>query len=401
LLPLLANADDDFTTWCGEVRGVCLQAWASLIKVARQGADQKGMAPELAQQLLSTGLRTSFALLEKNKGPETLCAITSGIAECIRSVGTGIVQASELAHIVGIMFETVDKSINRTAKAQHQRAPAADEDDDEDWGQHEEEQLRRNCEEVLAALMEVSADHFLPCLPVCSERIGKWLQSKQNKVLGLYLSCDILLHLKERSQSIWPVFMPQVFKSLEMGAKGPCEEDADARLAAAYAINVAAPYAAFEEAAAEAYRRLAKIVGSPRPKKRDSSGRKALDNAVAALMSLIREKPGSCPPEIQAWPLILARLPLRDDESEAQKSHEKLVDLVMAKDAGLLGPSNSNLASVLSSLAEVQGSKNLCNEATDAKIVKVFQLVPREMLQGFAAGFSEKQQKKIEKMLSG
>lgn len=403
LLPLLSNKDEEFRLYCEEVRGLCLQAWGLLIKVARSGADERGLAPTLAQELFSTGLRLTFAILEKTKQPDTLAETACGITQSIKHVGRGIIQGPEVSQIVDKMLALTDQSLERTRCAESRKsAQIANlpselvdaEEDDVDWELGEEEQLRRNYEEILGAVMEVSAEHFLPCVPRCAERIGLWLQTKQNKVLGLYLACDLLMHLREKSETAWPVFMPEVFRSLHGG------ECPDARTAAAYAINMAAPLQSFNEASPVAFSKLAPIVGGPRPKKRDVKGKLAFDNAVAALFALAKEKPGFCPPDIKCWPLLLAKLPIRDDEDEAKKLHGKFVDLVLAQDQGLLGgPGRENLGPVLSVLAEVYHVEAICSKETEEKILKVFKLLPRDMLQHCAAGFSEKQQKKIEQML--
>lgn len=409
LLPLLSNSDPQFAMYCEEVRGLCLQAWGLLIKVARAGAQERGQAPDLAQQLLRTGLSVTFSMLEKSREAEHLAEVACGSTQCIKNVGPGIIQAAEVSQIAKTMFSLIDQSFERSRQAEsvklrQKSAEAAllprelgdEEEDDVDWQQGEEEQLRRNYEEVLGAVMEVATEHFLPCVPLCAERIASWIQTKQNKVLGLYLACDLLSHLREKSESAWPAFMPEVFRSLGDN------EDADARTAAAYAINMAAPLSSFAEASPEAFRRLAHIVGGARPKKRDAKGKLAFDNAVAALFALAKDKSAQCPPEVQAWPLVLAKLPIRDDEDEAKKVHERLVDLVLAQHDGMLGgPSRSNLGAALSVLAEVYRVDCMCTKGTDEKILKVFTFLPRSMLQNLAAGFTEKQQKKIEKMLLG
>jgi len=402
LLPLLSNKDQEFAWYCEEVRGLCLQAWALLIKVARSGATERGQSPELAKQLFSKGLQVTFAILEKTKEPETLAETACGITVCVKHVGKGIIQGPEVSQIVERMFKLTDESLVRTGKAEdRKKAEAAgvpselndEEKEDWDWELGEEEQLRRNYEEILGAVMEVAAEHFLPCLPACAQKIGEWLQSKQNKVLALYLACDVLAHLQEKSESAWPVFMPEVFRSLVLDA------DPDARTAAAYAINMAAPLQSFNEVAPLAFQKLAQILTGPKPKKRDKKGKLAWDNAIAALFTLAKEKSALCPPEFKAWPLVLAKLPLRDDEEEAKKTHEKLVDLVIAQNPELLGPDRSNLGATLSVMAEVYHVDSMCNKDTEAKILQVFKLLPRDLLQSCASGFTEKQQKKIEKML--
>merc|ERR1712151_1344951 len=117
----------------------------------------------------------------------------------------------------------------------------ADEEDEDADPNEEEEQLRRNYEEVLGSVMKVARQEFMPCLQACGQRIQQWLQIKENKVLALYFACDLLEHLKEDSQSLWSIFMPSVMSSLT-------DEQADQRTAAAYAVNLAAMIPAFSQA---------------------------------------------------------------------------------------------------------------------------------------------------------
>eukprot|EP00406_Dinophysis_acuminata_P058007 CAMPEP_0179276760 /NCGR_PEP_ID=MMETSP0797-20121207/34745_1 /TAXON_ID=47934 /ORGANISM="Dinophysis acuminata, Strain DAEP01" /LENGTH=1120 /DNA_ID=CAMNT_0020985329 /DNA_START=47 /DNA_END=3409 /DNA_ORIENTATION=+ len=401
LLPLL-TATNDYE----EVRGTTLLTWGLLIKCAAQGAQERSLPNSIARELLSTGLQNTVHLLDSSKEAELLAETATGITECIKNGGAGILSGEETTQLVAKMFTLIDQSFVRTGKLlkekQDEKTAATslpkelgeEDDDDENYELEEEDQLRRNYEEVLGALMQVAPAEFMPCLPVCAERIKGWIATKENKVLGLYLACDLIQHLKEQSEPVWPCFMQEVYNAM-------LDEDADARRAAAYAIGLAAPLSNFSgQAAVEAFRRLVQIVGGARPKKRDDKGKLALDNAVAALLTLAVEKPTHCPPEVQVWPTIIARLPLRDDEDEAKKIHEKLVDLVLEQHAGLLGPERANLGTVLSILAEVHHMENICNEKTEERIPKVFRFIPTDTLQVFATSFTEKQQKKIEKMLA-
>jgi len=187
--------------------------------------------------------------------------------------------------------------------------------------------------------------------------------------------------------------MPEVFQALG-------DSNHDLRTVAAYAVHLAAPLDNFAEAAPDAFLRLALIVGSARPKKRDNKPKLAFDNAVAALFALAVEKAPLCPPEVQAWPLVIAKLPLKDDEDEAKKVHDKLADLVLQQHEGVLGANRSHLGAVLSVLAEVYHVEDVCKKESDEKILKIFKMLPRDTLQAQASKFTEKQQKKIEKMLS-
>jgi len=257
----------------------------------------------------------------------------------------------------------------------------------------EEESCRRSIEDAIGAIMEINPQEFLQCLEGCSQRMAQWLATKEHRALALFLACDLLQHLKELSEPAWPVFMPAVFQALG-------DKDADVRIPAAFAISLAAPLPKFAEGATEAFKRLAALITAPAPKKRETTGKLALDNCVSALLALAKEKPQQCPPEIPAWQLVVNKLPITTDEDEAKKVHKAVAGLVLEQHAGLLGPDHAHIGKILSSLAEVYNQEELCTKETEAEILRIFQNIPQERLQSLASNFTEKQQKKIEKMLT-
>jgi len=398
LLPLL-SATDEVTLLCDEARGAAFQAWALLIKCARAGAKERGQSAQIAQELLRTFLQRTCAAMAQDTDPDTLRDAADGMAECLKNVGPGSLGGAELLQLVEQLFKFIDDSFERTKKAEQDKkqetagAPAelqADEDD-QDTTLDDEETCRRSLEEALGATMEVAPQDFMQCLPVCGQKIEQWLSTKQHKTLALFLACDLIQHLKENSESVWPTFMPAVFQALQ-------DSDPDVRTPAAYAINLASPLAKFDEAAPSAFKFLGQIVGGPAPKKRDDKGKVALDNAVSALLVLAKEKPTLCPAEIPVWQLVVSKLPLKEDEEEAKKVHKLVCDLLLAEHAGLLGGGN-HIGPILSALAEVYKQENICEPDTDEKILKIFNGL-KANLGTWAASFSEKQQKKVEKMLS-
>jgi len=241
--------------------------------------------------------------------------------------------------------------------------------------------------------MKAAPQQFLQCLPECGRRMQQWLSSKEYRALALLLACDMLEHLKEHSEPCWPVFMEQALNLLG-------DKEADVRIPSAYAISLAAPIPNFAAAAPEAFKRLAVWVSKPAPKKRDDSAKIAMDNCVSAMLSLMQHKAQQCPPEVPAFQLIVSKLPLRDDEDEAKKVHKTVCEMLLQQNQALLGENNSNIGKILSALAEVYKQESLCAKETDTHILKIFQMLPRDNLQQLAGGFTEKQQKKIEKMLT-
>jgi len=61
---------------------------------------------------------------------------------------------------------------------------------------------------------------------------------------------------------------------------------------------------------------------------------------VSALLSLMQHKGQLCPPEVPAYQLIVAKLPLREDEDEAKKVHKTICEMLLSQNVGLMGPDN-------------------------------------------------------------
>jgi len=402
VLPLLSTTDE-VSLLCDEVRSTAFNLWALLIKCAKSAAEKRGNAQgaHLAAELFKTILASTAKSMAEDDDPETLKDSADGIAECIKNAPPGVMQANDVLQFVQQVFKLIDDSLARTMQAEKRKKDvAADtpaglqlDEDDEDKAQDDEESCRRSLEEILGSLMQATPMEFLPCLNDCGQRMGQWLSQPKNRTLGLWLACDMLNHLKDKSEPVWPVFMPTIFQAF-------ADQDYDLRIAAFYAINLAAPIERFSEAAPEAFRRLGQYIAQKEPKKRDEKAKMARDNAVAALLALAKDKPQLCPQDVPAWQLVLSKLPLRDDEDEAKKVHKTIAELVLAQNMGLLGQDGSNMGKVLSLLAEVYHQENICEKETDKKINQVFTMVPRDQLMKFAGSFSEKQQRKIEKMLT-
>jgi len=408
LLPLL-SVSDETSMLCDEARGNAFQTWAALIKCAHVGAKERGQQNTLATELLRTFMQWTFARMQQDSDPDTLSDAADGLAECLKALKDegnpkpcSVLSSQELLQLVQQLFKLIDDSFLRSSALEKAKkedvatAPAelqGDEDEEGDTQEECEEQCRRNLEDAVGAAMCAAPVEFVQCLPECGQRLEQWLNLKQNKTLALYLACDLLENLKESSGPLWPTFMPAVFAAL--GDKNP-----EVRIPAAYAVSLAAPLAMFAEAAPQAFKLIAQLVNGPPPKKRDEQGKVALDNAVSALIFLAKEKSALCPPEIPAWQLAVSKLPLQEDEEEAKKIHKIIVDLVLEQHAGLLGPNGAHIPKILSALAEVYNQENLCTKETNANIVRIFQLLPRDNIVKYASEFTEKQQKKIEKMLN-
>ncbi|CAL1143288.1 unnamed protein product [Cladocopium goreaui] len=153
LLPLL-TAREEYTMLCDEVRGTALQVWSLLIKSARLGAQERGQPNAMAKELLGTGLQAVFGQLEQNQETDFLHEISSGIAECIKNVGPGVLSNEEVRTLTSRVFALMDQSLARSAKHANEEAKnkqeashlpqelhGGDEDDDEQGPAADEEMV--------------------------------------------------------------------------------------------------------------------------------------------------------------------------------------------------------------------------------------------------------------------
>jgi len=402
LLPIMSTSGET-AFLCEDARAVAFQTWASLIKVAKVGAQERNQPATLVQELLRTFLTQAITMLSEAKGEDakSLSAVAEGLRDCLKNAGAGVVNAQEASQIVQVLFAGIDLSFQRSETCKqkkdknHAGAPPElqKDEDDEDDDEDDEENCRRSFEDAIGAVMQVAPQEFLQCLPECTKRMTMWLSVKERRTLALFLACDLIEHLKDQSTPAWPVFMPHVMTCLT-------DTEADVRIPASYAVSLAAPLASFAEAAPQAFQALGKILQSPAPKKSDTQAKVAMDNCVQAMFMLAKEQTDKIPADVPAWSLVVSKLPLKEDEDEAKKIHNSVGQLLLAQHQGLLGPDNCHIGQVLSCLAEVYKQENLCTKETDELILRIFKMLPRENLSKLAGGFTEKQQRKIEKMLS-
>lgn len=238
--------------------------------------------------------------------------------------------------------------------------------------------------------MKANPDACVPALQSCVDKIKCWLTTAENKVLALYLACDLTEHMGERSVAVWPQYMEVVLQNLH-------DKDPDARQAAAYAVNLAAAIPQFSQAAPSVFNMLAQCLMQKPPKKRDEQAKAALDNVVAAMMQLCVHHAAAKPDTLDAWSLVLDKMPLKSDREEAKKAHKLLVQLLMAENPHLLGVNNSNLGRVLCTMAEIHASEALSDKELDGQIEAVFRKLPDGVLNQYQALFTEKQVLRIKK----
>lgn len=399
LMPLL-TASDSQTLLCDEARSAAYQCWALLIKCAEKGREAGKQPANLSDELLTAVLPKICTTMKDETDPDSVRECAEGLSECLKYGRKDSLGREVFVQIFEMTMALMDASLSRTSvlivekRKEAAGAPAelqADEDADED--EDEEEQCRRALEEVFGSMMELAPTFFVEALPKCEEKIRLWMSEEKTITIALFLVCDLLEKMKERSVPLWPTMIPAVFPCLT-------HAKAEIRIPACYAVNLAAPLSQFAEATPQALKELSQILSAPvqkKGRKEKAKARMALDNAVAATLALAVNRPNECAGQLPLmFELVLGKLPLKEDEEEAKKVHEIVVSQCLANNVALLGQDNKNLPALLKALAEMYKQENICEKETDQKIVTVIKSLPQAVLEGAASQFSEKQVKKIQ-----
>lgn len=163
-------------------------------------------------------------------------------------------------------------------------------------------------------------------------------------------------------------------------------------------MNLASKIPAFQAAAPLVFNMLGQWLAQKVPKKREEKAKAALDNAVAAMMQLAIHHAAAKPAEVDAWSLVLDKMPLKNDQEEGKKSHKLMVQLLLQENPHLLGPNNCNLGKVLCCMAEIYNSEALSDKELDEQIETVFKKLPDGVLNQYQSNFTEKQVLRIKKM---
>jgi hypothetical protein len=390
LLPLLST-QDEVSMLCDEARSSAYSVWAELIKVATTGAKERGTGSDMTKQLLQEFVKQVAKGMEEDEDPSSKGDSAQGIADCIKNAGEGILGETESREIITKMFIYIEESQKRSGEEKKAKNEDKDEDDEEEEEEDEEDLARRRYEEAIGAVMKANPDACVPALQSCVDKMNLWFKSPENKVLALYLACDLLEHMGQRCVPLWPQFMETVIANLH-------DKDPDARQAAAYAVNLGCKIPQFKQAAGPVFGMIGQWLLQKAPKKRDEKARAAVDNAVAAMMQLCAFHWDVKPPELDAWALVLDKMPLKSDQEEGKKCHKLMVQMLLAENAPLLGPDNRNLGKIMSCMAEIHNNEGLSDKELDGQIEQVFKKLPDGVFNQHASCFSEKQQMRIVKI---
>jgi hypothetical protein len=322
----------------------------------------------------------------------------------VEETGPNVLSQQQVSEITTLCIALMNHSWQREAQL---AGRDKEEDDDDAAGEEEdakasEQSVRTVCNDAIGSIMKHHGDLFMAIgkpmyFPIVQNLLAAGKTDEPKMLLGLYAVDELVEHLGERFVPDWPSVMPTVFEQLKASS-------ADVRQAACYAVGCAAKCQAFDTAVGQILPVLQVIVDQTRAqkKKRNAQAKandRAADNALSALLQIAIHHSKNLPDVQAVWTYLLERLPLREDDEESIKVNREVVNLVMKEDGSCLGPNRVNLPKLMAFCAEAWDVK-LSDQETRDDIVKLFKAVPENIISGFAQMFSEKQKKRINKIMS-
>jgi hypothetical protein len=379
-----------------EIRDLAFETWGELCSVARDGGDA-GILSQLVQEFLSR----IFPKLEgADVDLEARKTRIDGVTACLRKAGPGVLSPEQVRHINQVVFLILEESIKRReegrAKAGSTPAQADDEDADADSNDGEGEvMLRISCTRCVGCLMQHHADIFVSeGLPHCLTLVRQFLPKsavEEDRRLALYVICDMFQHLASRVTSEWPNILPQSLQDIS-------DPSVTIRVAACFAVSIAAVDPAFAPFAAETATKMAEIVTKSRSrtkKKSEKPVQECADNALSALLQmLVHHSQAVATASGQFWSVWLHGLPCQVDEVEGVKNHKALVSMVNSERAEVVGDGGSNLPRIVSILTEVYKT-DMVDDETSTAIGLLFQKIGQAQLEQSATNLSDKLKSKL------
>jgi hypothetical protein len=289
----------------------------------------------------------------------------------------------------------LDASATRRADRAARRA-SEDFDEEEaaalDAEMEGEEDVLDAAASVAGALLAALGDAALPgvdaLMPALAPLLDERSASPGERRVAVCLIDDVIEHSAAGAAR----YAPQAAPVLAAAVASP---DAALRQCGAYGLGVLAERrpavaAAHGAGAGEALIKALAACAIPIPTAtsadEDDDEGTARDNVASAIGKLLEHAPTLLPDPAAAGAAFVACLPLRHDSTEARASAARLVRLVEASDARVLGVGNANLPAVVAALAGAVGAGPAgADEATAARATALL----RQMAGALPAGVME------------
>ncbi|CAJ1359246.1 unnamed protein product, partial [Effrenium voratum] len=375
------------------IRDLAFETWGQLCRSAREGG-QVQIVSQLVMEFLKRVLPKFEA--EKVNVPE-LKTSAEGVTACLKEAGPGILQQEQLRHICKTTLAVMAESFQRRDAAAKGKPPGVDEDGDEhdDDEEEDEQAMRIALCEVAGSLMQHHADMFIAeSFSTYLNLVVQWLQPnmpKEDRKLALFVMCDFLEHLGQRVTSQWPQFVPKLLEDLH-------NPDPDLRQPACYAVYLAAKIPEFAPLALDAANKLCQVVTQSRQrskKKSEKIAQACADNALSGLGEiLLVHQQAVMSMQAQLWQVWVGGLPCREDDSEGVRNHRRLLEFIQQEKKEVVGEGGQNVPKLFGVLVDVYKT-DMADEETSKGIGAFALLLGESKLESFAAQFSEKQRKKL------
>jgi len=377
------------------IRDLAFETWGQLCRSARAGK-QEQVVRELVMEFLK---RVSPKFESEKVDLAELKTSAEGITACLREAGPNILHAEQLRHICRSTLAVMAESFKRRAEAAKGRTgPQQDEDGDEhdeDDDDDDEQGMRQAMCDVAGPLMQHHADLFVQeSFPDYLNLVVQWLQPQspaEDRKLAVMLMCDILEHLGQRVTSSWPQFLPKLIEDIH-------NPDPNLRQPACYGVFLAARIPDFAPLALDVANRLSQVVTQSRQRSKKKSEKivqAAADNALSGIIEILTTHSQAVASiQAQLWQVWLSGLPCQEDDSEGERNHKKLLELIQQEKPEVVGEGGQNVPKLFGVLVDVYKT-DMVDEET-SKGIGLFALrLGESKLEGFAAQFSEKQRKKL------
>ncbi|CAK9028346.1 Importin-5 (Imp5) (Importin subunit beta-3) (Karyopherin beta-3) (Ran-binding protein 5) (RanBP5), partial [Durusdinium trenchii] len=387
----------DFTMEDG-IRDLAFETWGQLCRSARQGG-QVQIVSELVMEFLKRVLpKFEAAKVDISE----LKTSAEGVTSCLKEAGPNILHAEQLRHICRTTLAVMAESFKRREEAAKGRPNGlsqhdedGDEHHDDDDEEEDEQAMRIALCEVAGSLMQHHADMFVAeSFPDYLNLVVQWLQPqapKDDRKLALFVMCDFLEYLGKRATPQWPQFLPKLIEDIH-------NPDAELRQPACFGVYLAAKVPEFAPLALDTAKRLSEVVTQSRQrskKKSEKIAQACADNALSGLVEILMVHPQAVASvQGELWKVWLSGLPCQEDESEGERNHRRLLELIQQEKPEVVGEGGQNVPKLFGVLVDVYKT-DMADEET-SKGIGLFALrLGESKLEAFAAQFSEKQKKKL------
>ncbi|CAD7938803.1 unnamed protein product [Amoebophrya sp. A120] len=379
ITPLLDFEYDD------AVRASAYDVYAEVVKLCTK-ADKKPAAQSLVTQF-ATHVLAAWKKTDETEAmdPSATRTQADGLENVLKAAGPGVLSVTQVNEIAKACISQLKSTLSREHKDQ----------DEEDLDM--EGDLQVSLVSAIGGLMQHHREEFAQeGFALHSQLMTECINSPDPELVrvGRLIAADFLEHMPNHTKTLWPTVLPKLIVAVDTKSIPEVVQ------AGAFALSmlVKEPEFALTGETKNVADRCAKYVEKVAGWKKGSLPKGmqfASDNCLACLGNLLLAH-GTQLGENEArgmWQGWMKCLPLKEDEEEAVRVHESLVDLVLAQDQRVL----ANLDEAVRVMTLVYKTP-MANQRINEKIVKIVRGVSSTLLEKAISGFSKKLQAKVRRI---